>query len=309
MPRPSLKRCMAASSPNTTKLVKRFRGAVHRALHTVSPSLLRLVSKRFAHSCSENWRYRAKLVCACPDYAYIQRVPNAGEVVNGCQVMHNGLKVRVGSFYGEGTRILFSRTKGVHEPQEERVFAQVLKLVKPGSVMVELGAYWSFYSMWFCQQVQAANAFLIEPVPSNLEFGRKNFELNGFQGDFTQAYVGRTASVSADGIKTICLDDFAAEKGIRRIAILHSDIQGFEFDMLQGAERLIREGRIDYYFISTHSQEIHNQCETYLRQRHLRVIASINLLESFSMDGILVCAHPEALQPEPMALSRRAAQP
>jgi len=296
---------MVDSPSKATSLVKRFRGSVYHALNTVSPALLRLVSKRFAHGCSENWRYRAKLVRACPDYAHIVPVPNAGQVVNGCQVMHNGLRVVVGSFYGKETSILFSRTKGVHEPQEERIFAKVVKLVEPGSVMVELGAYWGFYSMWFCKEVAGARPFLIEPIPSHLEFGKKNFELNGFKGDFTQAYVGRAASVLPDGIRAICLEDFVREKGIQRIAILHSDIQGFEFEMLQGAEKLILEGRIDYYFISTHSERIHSECEAYLRERGLTVIASINLPDSFSMDGILVCANPAATQPEPMTLSRR----
>ena len=219
--------------------------------------------------------------------------------------MHNGLKVLVGSFYGEETKVLFSKTKGVHEPQEERIFGSVLKLIKPGSVMVELGAYWGFYSMWFCKEVARARPFLIEPIASHLEFGRKNFSLNGFRGDFTQAYVGRASSLSQDGSQVICVDDFAREKGIEQIAILHSDIQGFESDMLRGAEKMIREGRIDYYFISTHSENLHADCEAYLRQRGMKVLASINLAESFSMDGILVCANPAAVQPEPIELSRR----
>src|SRR5262249_43542134 len=160
--------------------------------------------------------------------------PDGGKVLNGCQVMHNGLKVVVGSYYGKEATILFSRTKGVHEPQEERYFEEVLKLIQPKSVIVELGAYWAFYSMWFCKEVRGARAFLIEPIEANLECGKKNFAINGFHGDFTHAYVGASPGVANDGSRVVCVDEFAQQKQIQRIGILHSDIQGFELEMLKG---------------------------------------------------------------------------
>ncbi len=287
-----------------SNLVKRLKGTVYHALEVVSPGLLYLISKR-ARTSSENWRYRAKMVRACPDYAHFSPVANAGTVVDGCQVMHNGLKVLVGSYYGEKASVLLAKTRGVHEPQEERVFEQILKLIKPGSVMIELGAYWSFYSMWFCMEVADAKPFLVEPIQANLEYGQKNFALNGFKGDFTRAYVGPASSTANDGTPVICVDNFVRDKGIQRIAILHCDIQGFELDMLRGADQVIRERRVDYYFISTHSERIHMECEAFLRQRGMKVITSISLAESFSVDGVLVCADPSALQLGPVNVSRR----
>ena len=59
----------------------------------------------------------------CPDNAHIPRVPHAGRIENGCQIMHNGLKVSPGSYYGYFYRRMLLRNRGVHEPQEERVFA------------------------------------------------------------------------------------------------------------------------------------------------------------------------------------------
>ena len=59
--------------------------------------------------------------------ARLPRVADAGRLSGGVQLMHNGLRVVEGSYYRwRGTR-MFAATGGVHEPQEERVFAEVLK--------------------------------------------------------------------------------------------------------------------------------------------------------------------------------------
>jgi hypothetical protein len=296
---------MAENTSTQKSLSKRFRGTIHHALKSISPRLLHAVSKRFSHTCAENWRYRAALICSCPDYALISPAQDAGKILDGCQIMHNGLKVLVGSYYGEEASILFSRTKGVHEPQEERVFGEILKLINPKGVILELGAYWGFYSMWFCGEVPEARAYLVEPLPANLDFGKRNFALNGFKGDFTQAYVGRKAGVSPDGTKVIGVDEFMQEKGLEKLSILHCDIQGFELEMLAGAENAIQGGKIDYYFISTHSAELHAACEAFLKERGKKILASVNLAESYSMDGILVCADPTAPALKPIHLSRK----
>ena len=287
------------------KLVKQFRGAVWRALYSVSPALTHQVSKRVSKTCWDNWGYRTRQVMASPDNAYIPRVPDAGKTINGYQIMHNGLKVLPGSYYGKGACRLFKKNRGVHEPQEERIFQEVLKQLSPGAVMVELGAFWAFYSMWFCQVVPQARAFLVEPLTENLRFGQKNFEANGMQGHFTQALVGQHPGTAPDGTRIICVDDFVVENALDRIAILHSDIQGFEIEMLHGAERTIRGGKISYYFISTHSEDLHQACETLLRKHNLVLLDSIPPAESFSVDGILTARASHAPVIPPLSISRK----
>ena len=76
--------------------------------------------------------------------------------------------------------------------------------------------------------------------------------------------------------------------GIERLAILHSDVQGAELDMLHGATGAIREGRIDYFFISTHSQQLHSQCVEFLKKHEYRILASATPEESHADDGVIV---------------------
>lgn len=96
---------------------------------------------------SEYWQKRIDDVLNCSDLDLIPKVPNAGKILRGKQVMHNGILINLGSYYGPEYSKMLVLSKGVHEPQEERIFMEVLKVLKPGALMIELGSFWSFYSM------------------------------------------------------------------------------------------------------------------------------------------------------------------
>jgi len=278
-------------------------------LYAISPAFTFQLRKRFSTKCCENWGYRTKQVLACPDNAYITRVPDAGQVQGEFQVMHNGIKVLLGSYYGKDSVKLIRKNRGVHEPQEERVFQEVLPQVAPGSVMIELGAYWGYYSMWFCKEVRNARAYHVEPIQENLEFGKRNFAANALGGaHFTRSWVGQNSGTAEDGTRIICVDDLVAEQRLEQVAILHSDIQGFEVDMLKGSRKTITAGKISYCFISTHTVELHKGCETFLRDYGFEILASISPPESYSVDGILVGRWPSAPGIGPLSISRRSAQ-
>jgi len=240
------------------------------------------------------FRERAALVLASPDWALIPKVAGAGRVHRGTQLMHNRLRVRVGSYYGPASVPFFRKTAGVHEPQEERAFALVLPCLPPNAVMIELGAYWAFYSMWFAQSVPGARCFMIEPEAANLEFGRANFALNGLRGEFHQAWVGENPQAAAFGaVPTISVDGFCAEHGIAHVHLLHADIQGFELGMLRGARRMLGESRVDFLFLSTHGEELHAECRAHLTALSLCLLADVPPRQNYSVDGLIVAARGE----------------
>ena len=121
------------------------------------------------------WAHRIKIVRSSSDNDKIERVEDAGQIKDGYLIMHNGIKIDPSSYYGEGNRKLLQLNKGVHEPQEERVFQEVLKLMPEGAAMLELGAYWCFYSMWFARSVPGAVNVMVEPAAPNLAFGKRIF--------------------------------------------------------------------------------------------------------------------------------------
>jgi len=247
---------------------------------------------------SPSWQKRLKDIISSKDNKLIPKVVNAGIIKNGKQTMHNGLKIYLGSYYGPEFALIFLKSKGVHEPQEERVFGEVLKKIKPGSTMIELGAFWSFYSMWFNKEVENAINYMVEPDSFNLGQGKRNFKLNKLKGKFIQAFSGKLSSFTG-AIPVLSLDDIIKSNYIDFVDILHSDIQGFEYDMLQGAINSFNEKKIGYVFISTHSNEVHNNCLSFLNGFNFIVLANADIDHTFSEDGLIVARAPyyEGIEP------------
>jgi Methyltransferase FkbM domain len=151
--------------------------------------------------------------------------------------------------------------------------------------MIELGAYWAHYSMWFKKERPKGECILVEPDPGFLEAGRDNFARNGFKGEFIKAFVGAGKFE---------VDDFFRNRKIKQLDILHTDIQGFEVEMLQGAQDVLTRRRVRYLFISTHSQPIHAEIVGRLDNFGYRVEISSDFdLQTTSYDGFVFASSPE----------------
>jgi FkbM family methyltransferase len=253
------------------------------------------------------WRERIDDVKNAHDNAYIARGPNAGVLKDGWITMHNGIEVSALGYYGAGVLNMLIENRGVHEPEEERAFGEVLKNVDKNSTMLELGAYWGFYSLWFKKSISGSRCFLIEPDLANLKSGQANFARNAEEAVFDHAYIGSSSTVTADGVKVVSVDSFCDERAIDTLAILHADIQGSEVEMLRGASRMLREQRIDFIFISTHSNELHADCTKLLESYHYQILADANLNETYSYDGVIVAKSAQRIEPERLTINRKTA--
>ena len=249
------------------------------------------------------WLRRISDVLQCEDRNFISPHPKAGKIVDGFLVMHNGIRIKPLSYYGFPMLRMFKLCKGVHEPQEERVFQEVLKVMPSGATMLELGSYWAFYSMWFHKLVPQAKCFMVEPEESGIKSGQGNFELNRMNGDFTRAFIGKECKTGL--LPTLTVDRILNEKNIRFLDLLHSDIQGFELQMLEGASHAFSQGKIGYVFISTHSNQVHDACENKLRDYGHVILHSIDLDDSYSEDGLIVAARPDSPRIPVFQLSRK----
>lgn len=249
-----------------------------------------------------NWEGRADITASSSDNAFIEKVARAGMIEDDVLIMHNGLKVLT-SGLGGGLKTL-TKNKGIHEPQEERVFQEVLKSMPKKATMIELGSNWAFYSMWFYSKVEEPTCFMIEPDKNLLELGINNFALNKMNGDFSNYFIS-SKSQNSELTPTISIDDFIELKTIQFVDILHSDIQGFELEMLKGAKTLIDNKKVGYFFISTHSGQLHSDCEEFLIQHGFEIIASANVAHSYSIDGILIAKSIHYPGIGPIAISQR----
>lgn len=258
---------------------------------------------------TRDWSDRIRDAVASPDNAFIPRVENAGHIIDGELMMHNGLRVGELSYDGEGPRSLMVANKGVHEPQEERVFQEILKVLPSNSAMLELGSFWAFYSMWFYREIKGASCYCVEPDPANIPMGQANFALNfGLNPDrvhFERAYVGAANATADDQTPILCVDAMLQKFGISHLAILHADTQGHELEVLEGAQHALAARTIDYIFLSTHTNELHRKCLAHLKKSRYAILADIDLLETFSFDGLIVARRCELNGPGAFALSRK----
>lgn len=251
------------------------------------------------------WRDRINDVIACPDNRHIPRVPRAGVIEGDTITMHNGIRIKALSYYGGRIMNMLVENKGVHEPQEERAFAEVLPLLPTALVSLEMGAYWGFYSLWLKTFRPEASCHLVEPDPANLQSGKINFSMNGFSADFECAYVSDADTPPVRGIPTISVDGYCQRKQIQHLHLLHSDIQGYEVKMLEGARRMFSAQKIDYVFISTHTPELHAQCLAQLKSFGYDVVCSVDTPESYSGDGLIVAKSPLMAAPTQLTVSKK----
>jgi hypothetical protein len=233
---------------------------------------------------------RFREIIADPLNLLIERIPMAGVIEAEQVYLHNGNLVPFtgdGAYYGSFSQLLVLN-RGVHEPLEEYVFQRLLKSLGELPIMLELGAYWGHYSMWLKRVRPRATVILVEPDANNLAAGVDNFKRNGLTGEFIQSSVGRADLV---------VDSFLLSRQIERLDILHVDIQGAEVEMLEGCCRTLRERRVDYLFISTHSQLIHERVVTVMDWFGYRVEVSSDFdNETCSFDGFVFASNPDAMQ-------------
>jgi hypothetical protein len=235
---------------------------------------------------AEDFQGRFREIISDPLNLLIRRDALAGCVNGDKVVLHNGLSVPASgakAYYGKFSDILVLN-RGVHEPLEEFAFQQVLDSCGHAPLMIELGAYWGHYSMWCKSRHPNARLVLVEPEKANLDVARHNFAENGFEADFIQAFVG------SNGFK---IDAFMAERGIAFVDILHSDIQGFELEMLHCAEQALKKLAIGCLVISTHNDELHYGCLELLRLHSYRINLESNWsTETTSHDGFILASVP-----------------
>ena len=250
------------------------------------------------------WQKRIATVKASPDNQRLSHVPDAGKVFKDHQLVHNGLKITLGSYYDYGNTHLLIENKGVHEPQEEFAFAAILPLIPVRGTMMELGSYWAFYSMWFASRVPGGRCLMIEPDPHKMNFGKLNFKLNDLPGKFDLGYISDKTNLQPS-IPLYSVDYLLKKHGIDRLNILHSDIQGYELKMLEGCKEALENNTIDYFFISTHSNELHKECMTKLESYGYKIVCDADLDASYSVDGLIVARRNGVVGPEHIGISRR----
>jgi FkbM family methyltransferase len=254
------------------------------------------------------------MTISCRDTDYIKKVKDAGKSFKKnnleLQRMHNGIDILKGGYHGEWMTNIIENLKGHHEPQEEKAFYEVLKKLNSSSTMIELGSFWSYYSIWFNKQIKNAQNICCEPDPNNIKIGISNAKINNAKIKFLNGAAGKEHNeitevvMDSDNIRVIkvpilSVDGLVEDYKLKKIDLLHLDVQGFEYDTLLGTIKTIKQNKIRFIFVSTHhyyfsgNPNTHGECLDFIKNNSGHIILSHTIAESFSGDGLIVASFDE----------------
>lgn len=130
------------------------------------------------------------------------------------------------------------------------------RLAKPGATVIDVGANIGYFALLFAEAVgEHGRVLCVEPDPANLRELRRNVERNGL----SNVEVLATAAGSRDGmvglmtgLNSRVTDDGAGVLQVpvrmvdsiapERVDLLKVDVEGFEWEVLKGAARVIEAG-------------------------------------------------------------------
>ncbi|WIY02977.1 FkbM family methyltransferase [Amycolatopsis mongoliensis] len=255
---------------------------------------------------------RMLATAGCPDADRIPKVGHAGEIRDHeggrVQVMHNGLLVEEGGYYGAWMTETIRALCGHHEPQEELVYHRIVeRLATEGGepVMIEFGSFWTYYGLWFCHAIPTGRVVALEPDPAYLDVGRRNAGLNGYthRVRFVQAAIGDEPGESMDfeaesdgrtyPLPQHDLASLMSEADVARVDLVLADVQGAETILLERARGDFEAGRVRFLVVSTHHHSIsgdpltHQNALRLLLDAGAHVVAEHTVGESVSGDGLI----------------------
>jgi FkbM family methyltransferase len=239
------------------------------------------------------------------------------------QVMHNGVLIEKDSYCGPWMTEIIRCLRGFHEPQEELVFANIVDRLlssEDSPSMIELGCWWSFYSLWFRKALPASRVVAVEPDLEYLNVAKRHFALNHESADFVHGGIAAGDAptlgflAQSDGrvhdVPQYNLAQLLEMHGLERASLVLADIQGAETALIEGARDVLADGRIRFMVVSTHHHSIsgdpltHQRTLSGLQELGAHVIAEHSVGESYSGDGMVAVSFDPADRDFDVALSR-----
>jgi FkbM family methyltransferase len=171
---------------------------------------------------------------------------------------------------------------GSYELDKQQLFT---KTVKPGDVVLDIGANVGFYTLLSGVLAgEGGKVFAFEPSPRNFGFLSRHVKINGLNNvtlfeaavadqpgeamfDFADSNAkSHLSSSGSHRVKVLSLDQLLAEGKIARPNLLKIDVEGAEARVLRGARTLLTSGPRPTIFLATHGAEVHRECMDLLRE-------------------------------------------
>lgn len=158
-----------------------------------------------------------------------------------------------------------------NQPDREEM-AFIRKTLRGGGRVIDVGANIGVFSLATLTQIPDARVIAFEPSPFNFSRLKDNIERNGFNACLCQKAISSNtaqpvmkfaetkdspstmhfAEATSDSSIEVCvtyLDAYCEEHNISEIDLLKIDVEGYECDVLLGAEQLLRRGAAKTVYI------------------------------------------------------------
>jgi len=162
------------------------------------------------------------------------------------------------------------------------------ELLKKGMIVIDIGAYVGLYACMASEIVGSEGKVIaVEPNPRNYKQLIENININkqcnieavnmaaaeqkGTARLFFKHH-GTVSSLKGSGdsttVSVTTVDDIAAERGLKKIDVIKIDVEGYEINVLRGAERTLKENpKITLIVDSYHYHGEENEIKVYLESR------------------------------------------
>jgi FkbM family methyltransferase len=171
---------------------------------------------------------------------------------------------------------------GSYEYEKQRTLCRV---IAPGDVVYDLGANVGYYTLLASVLAgESGHVYSLEPLPANIAVLKRHIAMNHIENctvvevavaasdgeaRFDPSSRGDLAHFSSQGsetVRTASIDSLLDRRALRPPRVMKIDIEGAEFDALQGATRAIEAHR-PTILLATHGAEVHQRCVQFLRER------------------------------------------
>lgn len=176
---------------------------------------------------------------------------------------------------------------GIREPFNVKAMQ---KEIKPGDIVVDIGANIGYYALLEARLVgKKGKVYAIEPVPKNIELLTKNIELNNYSNievfqmaigsenkkDFihisklrnicsmAQQEIYRSTYTHKVPVQVITLDDFLKDKAYPDL--VRMDVEGYEFEIIKGMKETLKVNNPLKLFVELHLDLLKDKAKSFLK--------------------------------------------